>query len=139
VLRRISNINGVLVSKNEISHLFFKYNELAGHKYVVVSFTGNYKIESNRRCTILLRGKHDDFSVLSDTDYIEGVYSEKSEIGLTKFDFNLNQSIIDFINSNTIEEVDLIFENGLANHDILTIRYNEIDQPSIINELGSLD
>jgi hypothetical protein len=139
VLRKISNIKGELVASNANSEMYFKYNELANHEYITVSFTGNYQIESNRRCSLRFIGKNDDLVVISDTDYIQGVYGKKSKIGVTKFDFNLDDHIINFINSNTINEINMLFENGLTNHTKLEIVYNEVNQPAIIRELGSID
>ncbi len=137
--KKIKRISGTLVISKPGSQIFMTSLELNNHNYISVKITGVLNIATTKGCHLKFVGKQKEFIMNSDSKIIVGEYGNREKIGLTRFDINLNDDFVEFVNSNTIKRVLLEIHNGKILSENLIIEYGDINQPELISVVGSLD
>ena len=113
---------------NEESKVYCQSILLNGYRSLSMIITGYLKINTIEGCTISLIGEKENLTLKSDSDIVKGDYSEALNIGVTNFDVDLDDDLIEFIGKEKIVSAKLETRNGQLIKSKLEFNYWEVDQ-----------
>ncbi len=116
---------------NDNSKMYCQPVVLNGYQSLSIVLTGLLNINTIEGCKLTLVSKTDELSRMSDSEIIKGEYSEVAKIGLTSFDIDLDQELIDFIHNNEIVSVKVETRNGQFRKKRLSFEFDNVNQDGL--------
>lgn len=112
---------------NENSKIYCQANELNGFHLVTVLVTGNLKINTADGVWLTLMSEKDAFELRSDSEIVKGDYSDAANVGVTSFDVDLTDELIQFVATNELTGVKIETKSGQFIKKKLSFEYGEVD------------
>ncbi|MEO9532756.1 MAG: hypothetical protein ABJG68_17175 [Crocinitomicaceae bacterium] len=131
---KVSKIKGNPIFSNTKSNFYMKFVELNGYKSLACTISGFLEINTISHVYIELFAESDKSLLLkSESEIVEGMYSEITEVGITKFDIDIDNEVIEFVRNNRINKVSLRSKNGQV------LKYDTAIDFDIINQKAFLE
>jgi hypothetical protein len=116
---------------NEQASVYMRPTQLNGYHYLSAVVVGNFNINTTEGLKINFLTADLSFSVNSESSLLKSEYSENLQSGLTTFDLDLDQTIIDFIQSNEITSIRFETKNGQFRKENFSCDFNEINNENL--------
>jgi len=111
---------------NDDSKLYFRAVELNEFHSFSVLLTGSHNINTVDGCTLTLFAEGKEIARKSDSDIIKGDYAQALNIGVTNFDIDRDDELLDFIRTNTIVGAKIETKNGKIRKEQLVIDFPKV-------------
>lgn len=116
---------------NEQASVYMRPTQLNDYHYLSAVVVGNFNINTTEGLKITIFTADSSFSVNSESSQLKSEYSENLQSGLTTFDLDLDQTIIDFIQSNEITSIRFETKNGQFRKENFLVDFNEINNENL--------
>jgi len=102
---KLEAMDAAPLASNENSELHGELLDVNGFQFIGLKLVGPMKIESFQGCDLTFSGSFGEFEMESDSMEIKTGYSRGLKIGITEFDIDLDEELIDLINNKTIDSI----------------------------------
>lgn len=116
---------------NEQASVYMRPTQLNDYHYLSAVVVGNFNINTIEGLKITIFTADSSFSVNSESSQLKSEYSENLQSGLTTFDLDLDQTIIDFIQANEITSIRFETKNGQFRKENYSCDFNEINNENL--------
>lgn len=116
---------------NEQASVYMRPTQLNDYHYLSAVVVGNFNINTIEGLKITIFTADSSFSVNSESSQLKSEYSENLQSGLTTFDLDLDQTIIDFIQANEITSIRFETKNGQFRKENFSVDFNEINNENL--------
>jgi hypothetical protein len=116
---------------NEQASVYMRPTQLNNFHYLSAVVVGNFNINTTEGLKITFFTPDSSYAVNSESSQLKSEYSENLQNGLTTFDLDLDQTIIDFIQSNEITSIRFETKNGQFRKENFSVDFNEINNENL--------
>jgi len=104
---KIDQFQGQIIGENEGFLLFAEIYAFNEFEYLKLRLLGPLKVQTFDGCQITFFSDQGELGMESDTMEIDTDYSKKLKVGITEFDFDLEDELIDVIENQKISSVQI--------------------------------
>jgi hypothetical protein len=102
---KVKTFKGVSIAKNYNSQLYAEKLELAEYKFLTITIVGPFNVKTNMGYTVGFESDSGPIVIETDTMDIISDYSKKLELGITQFDIDLEDHVIEQIVNLQIKKI----------------------------------
>lgn len=118
------------ILSNDDSQIYCQSILLNGYRSLSLVITGCLNINTIVGCTLVLQSDNGTHECKSDGEIVKGDYSERLQIGVTNFDIDLDEGLVEFVATQQIISAQIQTRIGQLRKQNL-----EIDYPTVNQEL----
>ncbi|NOQ72482.1 MAG: hypothetical protein GQ574_10800 [Crocinitomix sp.] len=101
---------------------------LNGYRSLSLVITGCINLNTIEGCKLVLQAENGTHECPSDGDIVKGDYSERLQIGVTNFDIDLDEELVEFVATQKITSAQIQTRNGQLRKTKVTIDYPTVNQ-----------
>ena len=120
---------------SEDARLYLRAVELNEFNSFSVLLTGPIPINTTEGCVLKFYSANGEMVRKSDSDIVKGEFSNPYNIGVTSFDIDLDEELLNFIRTNSILGVKFETKNGKIRKEMLQIDFTNVDDATLIASL----
>lgn len=109
---KIDQFEGQVIAENEDFLLYAELLMLDEFKFLKFSVLGPLKTEVFEGCQLMFESEAGKFEVESDTMEISTDYSRKLKVGITEFDIDLDDELIDMIENQNMKSLQIVIKKS---------------------------
>lgn len=136
LLEKLAKITDEPAFWNKESSVYVQKRELADYHYLSFKVTGPIEIKTNIGLTLRFEADNASFELNSESEFVEGDHSPISMISITEFDVDYDQNFIQFLQSETINKIQLTTKNGQFIKTHVRIEFGQINQLFLLHSLS---
>ncbi|MDG1916041.1 MAG: hypothetical protein P8I55_15815 [Crocinitomix sp.] len=122
------------ILSNGESDIYCQMIVLNGYRSLSLVITGCININTIEGCKLVLISDNGNYECNSDGDIVKGDYSERLQIGVTNFDIDLDDELVDFVANQNITSAQIQTRNGQLRKSVIEITYPTVNQ-EIFNKI----
>lgn len=134
---KLDEIKIAPIFNNSFSNGYLNTHKLAGYKYLTITLTGFLEINTTVGCELTFHGGNESLELRSESDIIEGSYSDISKIGITQFDLDFPTELAGFIRKNGLDKITLKTKNGQFFKRKVAFEYDQVNESAFLKALSS--
>lgn len=135
LIEKLGRIKDEPIFWNNESNVYAKFNDLNNYQYLSLKITGFLNIHTTEGCVLIFTSESGEYRMKSESEIVEGDYSQISKIGLTEFDIDIDSKVIEFFEKNEVKSVKLITKNNQPMMSELEFKFDNIDLTRLLNVL----
>jgi len=124
---------------NSESKVYIRAVELNDYQFFTVLITGCIHINTSNGCVLTFLSDEKSLVRRSDSELIKGDYSQALNIGITTFDLDRDDELIEFITNNTLTGLILETKNGKIVKEDLRVDFSTVFMPDLLDSLAYKD
>ncbi len=130
---RINAIQEEVIAFNDGFKLYSSLFELNEYKFLKFQLIGNLKVKTNEGCILTFKNtSHVEHKIDSDSTEIKTEFSSSLKIGTTEFDIDIDDVLLNWIQSNMISSLKIEIEKNI-------LHFENFDSQLIIQLFAKLE
>lgn len=121
------------------ARLYLRAVELNEYYSFSVLLTGPIPINTIEGCVLKFYSSNGELVRKSDSQIVKGEFSNPYAIGVTSFDIDRDDELLDFIRTNTILGVKFETKNGKIRKEMLQIDFSNVEQETLLASLDYME
>ena len=115
---KINKFVGLPLASNDDSKIFAYYFEVNGFKFIKIKIIGPLKVETFEGCKVIFEGINESIEIESDSTEINTDYSFSLKKGITEFDADLEENLIEMIIHERLKSISIAFNRTIIKFSI---------------------
>lgn len=107
MVHKIESFEGTCIAENEDTKIYVELSDLDGFKFLNFSIIGAVNVKLFEGCTITFHSNNTSLEVESDSVEIITDFSPSLKKGITEFDIELEDQLIDLIKNETLTSISI--------------------------------
>jgi len=116
---KIQRMHGTEIAGNDTAGLLIQFAELNGFKFLEFQVIAPLKVKTFKGCVVTIKGAKGSLEIESDTMEIDTDYSKSLGLGITEFDIDLEDELIDMIKNDILQSITIKVDGKML---VLTVK-----------------